>query len=1021
MKKTLVAKLAIFVLLASVASALAQATGSLKGQVQDPNGAVIPGASITLKSAAGQVIAATSNDQGSYEVKGLMPGAYTVTVTAEGFSPFEAAGVQVAAGKPTALNVPLQIQVQQQQVMVDAESPTVSTASESNASTVIIKGKDLEALSDDPDELQSELEALAGPAAGPNGGQIYIDGFTGGQLPPKASIREIRVNSNPFSPEFDRLGYGRIEILTKPGTDQFHGSGYFNISDSALNSKNPFVTTIPSYQTDQYSGNIGGPITKKSSFFFNVEHRNIGEAAVFNARVIDQNFNQVPFTGGVANPRVRTNLSPRIDWQLTDKDTLTFRYQYEWSHDTNDGLGSFSLPSLAYNSTQNEHQIQISESHIFSANLVNDLRFRFEREFQGQTPGACAPVAGYALPCITSPLLPNAVTISVPGAFSFGGNSSGMTSDLQNNNELQNYTQYMHGNHSIKFGGRLRVIGIDNSSLSGQNGSFAFPSLTAYQVMQKMLAQDANCTAAPSSAACWQDIHAANAGPSQFRIVTGQPAISLTYADAGLYASDDWKFRPNITVSYGLRFETQNYIHDHGDFAPRVAIAWGVGSSKGSPKTVIRAGSGVFYDRFNSGGIENTLRYNGTLEQQYILSNPAFFSVIPSINTLAAQPGSAFTTYQEAASLRAPYIIQSAVAVERQLTKVSTLSVTYLNSRGTHQFFADNVNAAEPGTYNYQGCLASPGSAACGVHPLGNSNNVYQYISEGIFKQNQLIVSATYRAGARLSFNTFYTLSSAHSNSNGVNSFPVDPYNVALDYGRAAFDVRHRFMVMGTAQGPWGFRVSPFVVFNSGAPYNITLGQDLIGSSILNQRPGFANTAAPAVVWTASNPCPIGTQNCVTPLGAFNLSPGVTPIPLYIGSGPNNFTFNMRLSKVFGFGPERGRNGNNQNRGGGAPGGGGDHGAPGGGGRGGLGPGGLGGGGMRGMMGPGAGGTNRRYNLTLSVNARNLFNNVNFVPPVGNLGSPLFGTANTIAGGGGFGPGGSAANRRLDFQAQFSF
>ena len=106
---------------------------------------------------------------------------------------------------------------------MQAENTTISTAPDANASAVIIKGEDLNALSDDPDELQNELTALAGPAAGPNGGQIYIDGFTGGQLPPKSSIREIRVNQNPFSAEYDRLGYGRIEIFTKPGTDQLHG------------------------------------------------------------------------------------------------------------------------------------------------------------------------------------------------------------------------------------------------------------------------------------------------------------------------------------------------------------------------------------------------------------------------------------------------------------------------------------------------------------------------------------------------------------------------------------------------------------------------------------------------------------------------------------------------------------------------------------------------------------------------------------------------------------------------------
>jgi hypothetical protein len=965
------------------ANLCAQATGSLKGQVLDPSGAVVAGATVTVKSAAGQTASATSNSQGLYEIRGLAPGAYSLTVTVQAFTPFTTDNVQVAAGKATSFDIPLQIQVEQQQVQVEAETPTVSTAADSNASTVVIKGKDLDALSDDPDELQSELEALAGPSAGPNGGQIYIDGFTGGQLPPKSSIREIRVNSNPFSPEYDRLGYGRIEILTKPGTDAFHGNVNFNVSNSALNSKNPFVTSIPAYQTDQYSGSLGGPISKKVSFFFNIEHRNIGEANVVNATVLDQNFNPTPFSQAVTNPRSRTNLSPRVDVQLGSKDTLTLRYQYEWSHDINNGIGGFSLPSLAFNQTQNEHQIQLTESHIFSPNLVSDLRYRYERELIADTPQNLA------------------ASVSVPGSFTSGGSNIGVVSDLTGSNEFQENMQYVHGTHGIKFGGRLRANQITNSSTGGYNGSFSFPSLLAYQVTEQGLAQGLTMA----------QIRANGGGPNQFVITAGQPQVSLTYADVGLYASDDWKARPNLTVSYGLRYETQNYLHEHADFAPRVAIAWGIGSSKGTPKTVLRAGSGVFYDRFNSGAIQNTLRLNGIDQQRYVVQNPDFFPSVPAISSLTGLPNS-LTIYQTSAHLRAPYMIQSAVAIERQLTKVSTVSVTYLNSRGLHQFFSDNVNAPLPGTYIF-------GNPNSGTRPLGNIGNVYQYISEGVFKQNQMIVSATYRAGTRLTLNSFYTLSFANSDTNGLNSFPADPYDAALDYGRAAFDVRHRFMVMGTIAGPWGFRASPFVVFNSGAPYNITIGQDLNGDSILNDRPGIANTAAPAATWTASQPCSIGTQNCITPLGAFNLAPGATPIPLYVATAPNNFTFNMRLSKTIGFGPERGRSGNQGGRGQGGPGQGGDmHGGPGGG-RGGLGPGGL--GGIRGgMMGMGGGGTNRRYNLTLSVNARNLFNNVNYAPPVSSLGSPQFGNFYTITNGGGF-FGGSASNRRLDFQAQFSF
>ena len=117
----------------------------------------------------------------------------------------------------------------------------LSTEPENNAGAVVLKGDDLDALPDDPDDLAAALQALAGPSAGPNGGQIFVDGFTGGRLPPRASIREIRINSNPFSAEYDRLGFGRIEILTRPGTDRYRGQVSFNFNDDALNSRNPFA------------------------------------------------------------------------------------------------------------------------------------------------------------------------------------------------------------------------------------------------------------------------------------------------------------------------------------------------------------------------------------------------------------------------------------------------------------------------------------------------------------------------------------------------------------------------------------------------------------------------------------------------------------------------------------------------------------------------------------------------------------------------------------------------------------
>ena len=207
--------------------------------------------------------------------------------------------------------------MEEQQVQVKEDTQGVSTSPDENANSIVIKGKDLDALSDDPDELQSELTALAGPSAGPNGAQIFIDGFTGGQLPPKSAIREIRINQNPFSAQYDKLGYGRIEILTKPGTDKFHGSAMIMGNDSSFNSLNPFVTEEPPYYTVFVNGNAGGALGKKASWFSSVFLRDNASNSIINAVVLDPSSNPYNYTAAVANPQSRLDISPRFDFQLT--------------------------------------------------------------------------------------------------------------------------------------------------------------------------------------------------------------------------------------------------------------------------------------------------------------------------------------------------------------------------------------------------------------------------------------------------------------------------------------------------------------------------------------------------------------------------------------------------------------------------------------------------------------------------------------------------------------------------------
>lgn len=939
-------------------------TGALRIQVLDPSGARVADATVLVTSVTGAIAVATMNKEGVYEVRGLPPGKYKVQATAKGFAPFDQPDVEVTPGPATKLDITLQIAVQQEQVTVTGEAANVSVTPSNNVSAVVIKGKDLEALSDDPDELASDLQALAGPAAGPNGGQIYIDGFADGQLPPKSSIREIRVNQNPFSAQYDHLGYGRVEILTKPGTDKLHGQFTINGNQSTFNSRNPFVTHQPSYHSERYGGDLGGALGSKTSFFLSGERRNITDSSIINAYILDSNLNPTAYSAAVPNPRTRTSFTPRIDYQATSNNTLSVRYMVERETEKNNDIGQYSLPSQGTDQKTTEHTIQVTDSQVLGEKVVNEISFRYQRQTTDQVAQNFDP------------------TISVPSAFTGGGNSGGIAHSLHNHSTLQNYTSIALGKHLLKLGGRLQVIGQSGSSNSDFNGTFTFGSLTAYQITSQGLREG------------WTpaQIRAAGGGADQFSIIAGNPRAGVTRVDVGVYAEDDWRPRPNLSLSLGLRYEAQNGISDHADFAPRVGLAWGIGrTGKSQPKTVLRAGFGFFYDRFGQDLMLQAERLNGINQQQYVVTDPNFYPDIPSVSTLTGNT-TLPTVYRVDGNLRAPYMMQSAVSIERQLTKTVTTSVTYLNSRGLHQFLTRNINAPLPGTYD-------PADPASGVRPYGDVGNIYNYESDGVFRQNQVIANMNVRMGARLSLFSNYTLSYANSNTAGASSFPVNQYDLRANYGRAAFDTRHRAFLGGSVGLPHAFRISPFIVAASGRPFNFTLGRDLNGDSIFNDRPTLATDL---------------TLDSIVPTiwGVFDSAPksGQTLVPINYGTGPSLFTMNLRVSKTIGFGRKmEGRGGSG---GFGGPGGRGRGGPPGGG----LGPGGLSGGG--GPRGWGDTTTNRRYNLTFSASARNIFNFVNLAPPVGNLSSPFFGESNAIAGG----PwSSSAANRRIDFQVMFTF
>src|SRR5262249_17113120 len=324
----------------------------------------------------------------------------------------------------------------------------LNTDPDNNKGALVLKGKDLEALPDDPDDLQATLQALAGPAAGPNGGQLYIDGFTGSQrMQAKQAIREIFINQNPFSAEHDKIGFGRIEIFTKPGTDKLHGSGLFLFNDSVLNSRNPFVANRPPNQIRMYSLTASGPvIPKRASIFASILRRELNDNAIIHSTILDSSLREVPLNTAVLAPKRYTDISPRFDFLIDKTNTLSLRYTYSRADLRNEGVGGFSLTSQAYTLSSSQQVFQGIETAVLNPKAVNEVRFQLSRERRVQDSATLSP------------------TITVLDAFSGGGSPVGVARFSSSRWELQDNLTALRGRHTFKFGGRLR--GVEFSDVS---------------------------------------------------------------------------------------------------------------------------------------------------------------------------------------------------------------------------------------------------------------------------------------------------------------------------------------------------------------------------------------------------------------------------------------------------------------------------------------------------------------------------------------------------------------------------
>ena len=947
------------------AVATAQNGPALRGTVTDPSGAVVPGASVQVRGPGGERRTRTGSD-GVYAFPGLRAGRYDLRCVVRGFSITEKRSLQVAG--PLVLDLRLSIGTEAQVVYVDDEAHRVTADSANNGSALVLRERELAALSDDPDELAAQLQAMAGPGAGPNGGQIYIDGFTGGMLPSKGSIREVRINSNPFSPEYEKPGFGRIEIFTKPGMDSIHGMIFGQYSKEALNARSPLLTSgqRPPYKLYFTAGSITGPIVKnKASFGFDFHERKTTEDAFVLATALDANLNPITVNTVLLTPQHMTTLTPRLDLALAKRHNLTIRDQWSRVSNRNQGVGGFNLATRAYDASAQENALQVTETAVVNPRLLNETKFQYLRAESRLRGGGLA------------------AALTVQGAFAAGGAQVGDSGTVANRWELANTSSWVRGAHTLRWGGRARHVALESTSAANFGGTFTFlggAGITALERYRRTLLYQSAGMSDP-------EVRALGGGASQFTLSAGAPTSSVGQFDAGVFLNDDWRARPNLTWSYGLRYEAQTNLRDRAGIAPRVGVAWAVDARANRPgKTVIRAGAGLFFDRVNEMVTLNALRFNGLTQQSYFVADPSFFPAVPSVDVLAAARLPQTLQIVDR-GLRAPRTWQASVGVDRQVSRGFRISANYLESRGIALQRSRDINAP-----------------VAGLNPFGDAGLRFLTESTGFSRSHmlQLTPSLSYR---KLMAFGFYALSYGMTDAEGQ---PADPYRLRAEWGPSTFaGVRHRAVIGANLPLPAQFSLSPFVIASSGIPYNITTGRDTNGDSLAAERPALLAGVAPGA-------CAGGDLKYTAGFGCFSLNPAPgAAIGRNAARGPAAFNVNLRLARTWTLsGKDEGAAANAALQGAAAA----IHGTGGSGGP----PAGvmiapppamMMGGAGHGGVGSGA----RKYNLTLTVSASNLLNHPNYAPPGGDLSSPYFGVYRALVGGS------QTFNRKIDLQLRLTF
>lgn len=893
--------------------------------VVDELGGVMTDNEVTLKISEDRALKKKTNKDGSVSFEKLVDGNYQIIINKKGFQPYRSESVNVKNGQAVSLKITLDVAIEDSTVNVDENDPD-NADPQKFGGTRNLSRQEIDSLPDNPEDMELVLRQLAGPSLTGEKLPITVNGFSGAQLPPKAAIKQIRINQNVFSAQYEGSAGGGIEIFTRSGVEKFSGGLFLDLIDSRLNAANPFIGFRPPAQSRYYGGYLLGPlIRKRASFFVNLTRQEYTSNAIINAVVLNSSLQPTQFKASFPTSGTTIGSTSYVDFDITKKHQLHIGFQYNDALSKNQGIDALRLPSMAYDRRNQTATLQISETALISKALVNQTKFEFISTKLKQTSRN------------------NSVITEVQDAFSDGG---GQMDSVNSNRkfELTNDTTWQKDGYSLTFGGRIRGVFINDISFSNFGGRYIFsggiaPALDAnnnpvFDTNGNLQTESIGNLERYRRTLLFKSLGYSNSqirslggGASQFFVEGGEPAAKINQFDFALYLQNSLSVRNDMSLSFGVRYENQTNIKSHLNFAPRFGVVYApsVNQKKKTPLTTlprISLGIGMFYQRVGEQLSFEAARFNQ--RRQYYVDDPNILDIYPNVPSLNLLEQNSLPTTKRIldSRIQAPYQILSSLSIDKKLPFKMNASVIFGLYKTNHALRSRNINAPLAGTYD----LNDPSRA---IYPLGkNAGDVYQNESSGLTKSKFLSFSLQTPGSKFTDFSINYSYRTDKDNLvSGSGS--ANPYDFGSEFAVSNNYIKHRFYMVNKNRLPFGIGIDNLLNISSGLPFNITLGRDLNGDNLFLERLAFASDLNKAGLVS-------------TPYGLLDLNPAPTDtiIPRNLGRGHSTVVLDTILRRRFYFGDDK--NGG------------------------------------------------RTYSLNLSVFANNILNINNEAVPIGNLASPNF-------------------------------